>query len=82
MAKEHQFLFNLKKNDLAIVRHYAANMIDYKVSRVMDMDEVVFLLNCMPTDMLDSISSILKKEGRSQGGRYKVGSGEDKDGQT
>ena len=64
MAKEHQFLFNLKKNDLAIVRHYAANMIDYKVSRVMDMDEVVFLLNCMPTDMLDSISSILKKEGR------------------
>ncbi len=29
MAKEHQFLFNLKKNDLAIVRHYAANMIDY-----------------------------------------------------
>lgn len=42
MAKEHQFLFNLKKNDLTIVRLYAANMLDYKTSRVMDSNEFVF----------------------------------------
>ena len=64
MAKEHQFLFNLKKNDLAIVRLYAANMLDYKTSRVMDSNEFVFLLNCISNDVLDDISFALKKENK------------------
>ena len=64
MAKEHQFLFNLKKNDLAIVRNYAANMLDYKSNRVMDSGEFVFLLNCISNNGLDDISAALKKESR------------------
>lgn len=64
MAKEHQFLFNLKKNDLAIVRNYAANMLDYKSNRVMDSGEIVFLLNCISNNGLDDISAALKKESR------------------
>lgn len=62
MTKEHQFLFNLKKNDISIVRYYASNMLDYKSCRIMDNNEFVFLLNCMSNNILDEISVILKEE--------------------